>query len=86
LLDEPLEGLAPIVVEELTADIRRMIRDEGVAAVIVEQHAQTALALAESAVVLERGKVAYSGGARELANDAAMLDRLIGVRGGAAIR
>jgi branched-chain amino acid transport system ATP-binding protein len=82
LLDEPLEGLAPVIVEELTADIRRMIRDEGLAAVIVEQHAHTALALADAAVVLERGRVAYSGGARALAADAATLDRLIGVRGG----
>jgi len=82
LLDEPLEGLAPVIVEELTADIRRMIRDEGLAAVIVEQHAHTALALADAAVVLERGRVAFSGGARALAADAAALDRLIGVRGG----
>jgi branched-chain amino acid transport system ATP-binding protein len=82
LLDEPLEGLAPVIVEELTADIRRMVRDEGLTAVIVEQHAQTALGLANQAVVLERGRVAYAGTAEALAADAASLDRLIGVRGG----
>jgi len=83
LLDEPLEGLAPVIVEELTADIRRMIKDEGMTAVIVEQHAQTALGLANQAVVLERGRVAYAGSAAALAADSATLDRLIGVRGGA---
>jgi len=83
LLDEPLEGLAPVIVEELTADIRRMIREEGLTAIVVEQHAQTALGLANSAMVLERGRVAYSGTANALATDHATLDRLIGVRGGA---
>jgi len=81
LLDEPLEGLAPVIVEELTADIGRMIRDEGMSVVVVEQHAQTALGLADKAIVLERGRVAYSGGAKDLARDGAALDRLIGVRG-----
>ena len=83
LLDEPLEGLAPVIVEELTADIGRMIKDEGLTAVIVEQHAQTALALANKAVVLERGRVAYAGEAAALAKDAETLNRLVGVRGGA---
>ena len=47
LLDEPLEGLAPIIVEELTAAIRRMIADEGTAVILVEQHAEVALSLTE---------------------------------------
>jgi branched-chain amino acid transport system ATP-binding protein len=80
LLDEPLEGLAPVIVEELTADIRRMIRDEGMTAIIVEQHAQMALGLANKALVLERGRVAHSGDATTLAADTATLDRLVGVR------
>jgi branched-chain amino acid transport system ATP-binding protein len=83
LLDEPLEGLAPVIVEELTADIARMIKDEGLTAIIVEQHAQTVLGLANKAVVLERGRVAYAGGADALAKDAETLNRLVGVRGGA---
>jgi len=81
LLDEPLEGLAPVIVEELTADIGRMIKDEGMTAVIVEQHAATALALADTAVVLERGRAVHTGEAAALAADHATLDRLIGVRG-----
>ena len=52
LLDEPLEGLAPIIVEELTAAIRRMTADEGTAFVLVEQHAEVALSLTDEAVVL----------------------------------
>ena len=55
LLDEPLEGLAPIIVEELTAAIRRMIADEGTAFILVEQHAEVALSLTDDAIVLERG-------------------------------
>ena len=47
LLDEPLEGLAPIIVEELTAAIRRMIADEGTAVILVEQHAEVALSLTQ---------------------------------------
>ncbi len=82
LLDEPLEGLAPVIVEELTRDIRRMIAEEGLTAIVVEQHAQTVLGLANKAMVLERGRVAYAGAAAELAKDAATLDRLVGVRGG----
>ncbi|HEY1721110.1 MAG TPA: ABC transporter ATP-binding protein [Magnetospirillaceae bacterium] len=82
LLDEPLEGLAPVIVEELTADIGRMIKDEGVTAVIVEQHAQAALGLANKAVVLDRGRIAYAGEAAALAKDAETLNRLVGVRGG----
>ena len=82
LLDEPLEGLAPVIVEELTRDIGRMVRDEGLAAIIVEQHARTALALADTTLVLERGRVVHAGRAADLAADTATLDRLIGVRGG----
>src|SRR5262245_52501941 len=58
LLDEPLEGLAPIVVEELTRAIRHMMREEGTACVLVEQHAEIALSLTDTALVLERGTVA----------------------------
>ena len=55
LLDEPLEGLAPIIVEELTAAIRRMTADQGTAFILVEQHAEIALSLTDDAIVLERG-------------------------------
>jgi branched-chain amino acid transport system ATP-binding protein len=80
LLDEPLEGLAPIIVEELTASIRRMAEEEGVALILVEQHAQVALALTQSAVVIERGRIAHRASSAELLRDQATLDRLIGLK------
>jgi branched-chain amino acid transport system ATP-binding protein len=80
LLDEPLEGLAPIIVEELTRAIVRMAAEEGTTIVLVEQHADIALSLAENAIVLERGRIVHRSGARALLNDAATLDRLIGLR------
>jgi branched-chain amino acid transport system ATP-binding protein len=79
LLDEPLEGLAPIIVEELTAAIRRMADDEGIALVLVEQHAEVALALTDQAVIIERGVIAHRAGSPELLGDAATLDRYIGL-------
>jgi len=79
LLDEPLEGLAPIIVEELLRAIRRITREEGLSAIIVEQHPQAILAISDHAVVLDRGTVVHSGTARELRADPALLDRLLGV-------
>ena len=66
LLDEPLEGLAPIIVEELAQDIRRMMADEGMAAILVEQHTELALSLTRDAVVIERGRIAHRGSAEAL--------------------
>ena len=80
LLDEPLEGLAPIIVEELTAAIRRMTADEGTAFILVEQHAEVALSLTEHAIVLERGAIVHRARSQELLKDHATLDRLIGLR------
>src|SRR6266508_5620070 len=80
LLDEPLEGLAPIIVEELGAAIGRMIKDEGTAVILVEQHAELALSLTQEALVMERGVIVHRAPSRELLNDAATLDRLVGLR------
>jgi len=80
LLDEPLEGLAPIIVEELSAAIGRMIKDEGTAVILVEQHAELVLSLTQEAVVMERGVIVHRAPSRELLNDAPTLDRLIGLR------
>jgi branched-chain amino acid transport system ATP-binding protein len=80
LLDEPLEGLAPIVVEELAAAIRRMTSEGGNAFILVEQHVEVALPLTEHAIVLERGRIVHSGPSAELLADHAALDRLIGLR------
>ena len=79
LLDEPLEGLAPIIVEELLRAIRRITREEGLSAIIVEQHPQAILAISDSAVVLDRGTVAHAGTAHELREQPELLDRLLGV-------
>jgi branched-chain amino acid transport system ATP-binding protein len=80
LLDEPLEGLAPIIVEELTAAIGRMIADEGTAVILIEQHAEVVLSLTRDAVVMERGVIVHRAPSPELLDDAATLDRLIGLR------
>jgi branched-chain amino acid transport system ATP-binding protein len=80
LLDEPLEGLAPIVVEELAAAIRRMTSESGDAFILVEQHADIALSLTQSVLVLERGRIIHSGPSEKLLADHAALDRLVGLR------
>ena len=79
LLDEPLEGLAPIIVQELLRAIARITREEGLSAIIVEQHPQAILAISDSAVVLDRGTVAHAGTAAELRDHPELLDRLLGV-------
>lgn len=79
LLDEPLEGLAPIVVEELVTAIGKMKSESGMALVLVEQHAEAALAATDEAIILERGQVAWSGTSGSLMQDQATLDRYIGL-------
>lgn len=79
LLDEPLEGLAPIIVEELLRAVARITRDEGLSAIIVEQHPQAILAISHRAVVLDHGTVVHSGSADGLREQPELLDRLLGV-------
>ena len=79
LLDEPLEGLAPIIVEELLRAIRRITREEGLSAIIVEQHPQAILAISDQAVVLDRGTVVHCGSAQDLRDAPQLLDKLLGV-------
>jgi branched-chain amino acid transport system ATP-binding protein len=89
LLDEPLEGLAPIIVEELVRGLRKMIDQEGTAVILVEQHAEIALSLTENALLLERGAIVHRARSADLLKDHATLDRYIGLRvteGGAAKR
>ena len=76
LLDEPLEGLAPIIIEEL---VRVLSNIEDTAMVLVEQHAEIALSLTEQALVIERGRIAHAGPSAELAANAALLERYVGV-------
>ena len=80
LLDEPLEGLAPIVVKEVASRIRALMAEEKIAIMLAEQHVRFALELTEHAIVLERGRVVYQGSSAELAADQATLDRLIGMK------
>jgi branched-chain amino acid transport system ATP-binding protein len=79
LLDEPLEGLAPIIVDELLAALRKVVREEKMSAIIVEQSARKILPLTDHAIILERGAVAYEGPSADLAQDAETLARLLGV-------
>ncbi len=79
LLDEPLEGLAPIIVEELLRAIAAITRDEGMSAIIVEQHPQAILAISHQAVVLDQGRVIHSGSASDLQAQPALLDSLLGI-------
>jgi branched-chain amino acid transport system ATP-binding protein len=79
LLDEPLEGLAPIIVKELLASIARVVREEGVSAIIVEQNPRLILPITERAVVLERGAVVHEGASAELLGDRERLDRWLAV-------
>ncbi|MEA2982284.1 MAG: branched-chain amino acid transport system ATP-binding protein [Alphaproteobacteria bacterium] len=80
LLDEPLEGLAPIIVEELVRGLRKMITEEGTAVILVEQHAEIALSLTEHALLLERGAIVHRARSADLLKDHATLDRYIGLR------
>jgi branched-chain amino acid transport system ATP-binding protein len=79
LLDEPLEGLAPIIVEELLRAIRRITQDEGLAAIIVEQHPQAILAISDHAVVLDHGTIVHADSAAALRSQPQVLERLLGV-------
>jgi branched-chain amino acid transport system ATP-binding protein len=81
LLDEPTEGLAPIIIEELLSVLKRIIRDEGMSAIIVEQHAQKILGVTDSAIILDRGTIVHSGTSLALQEDAAALEQHLGVAG-----
>jgi branched-chain amino acid transport system ATP-binding protein len=69
LMDEPMEGLAPIIVEGLRHTVRRLIEEDSLALVLVEQSARLALEMTENAIVLDRGRVAFSGRSRALLDD-----------------
>jgi branched-chain amino acid transport system ATP-binding protein len=79
LLDEPMEGLAPIIVQELMNVVRELAEEGGMAVIVVEQHARLALSLTRQAIVLERGRVVHRGPSAELARDADALHRLVAV-------
>ena len=77
LMDEPLEGLAPIIVETLLVSLKKLVSEDSLALVLVEQHAKTALQVTRSAMVLNRGRVTYSGPSAELLADPQRLGSLV---------
>ncbi len=79
LLDEPMEGLAPIIVQELVRAIRRLVTDEGMSVIVVEQHARLALSLTARAIVLDRGRIVHDSDSASLLADGDKLDRLVAV-------
>ncbi|MDE1935926.1 ABC transporter ATP-binding protein [Bradyrhizobium sp.] len=81
LLDEPTEGLAPIIVEELLKALGTITRSGGICSIIVEQNARKILSLADRAVILERGAIVHEAASRVLKADPSALERFLGVAG-----
>jgi branched-chain amino acid transport system ATP-binding protein len=81
LLDEPTEGLAPIIVEELLAALGTITRAGGTCSIIVEQNAQKIMRLADRVVILERGSIVHDAASAALKSDPAVLERYLGVAG-----
>ncbi|MFZ0399654.1 MAG: ABC transporter ATP-binding protein [Pseudolabrys sp.] len=79
LLDEPLEGLAPILIDELLTVLRKIIREEGLSAILVEQNAQKILGVTDLAIIIERGSVVYQGDSAALRADRRLLETYMGV-------
>jgi branched-chain amino acid transport system ATP-binding protein len=79
LLDEPTEGLAPIIVAELLRDLKRLLGAGGMSAIVVEQHAQKILSITDDAIILDRGAIVHRSSSRELKADLATLERYLGV-------
>lgn len=81
LMDEPLEGLAPVIVDVVLAGIERLRREDDVAIILVEQHAKLALGVCMRAMVLDRGRVVYDGASAALLADPDKLSQLMGIEG-----
>jgi branched-chain amino acid transport system ATP-binding protein len=81
LLDEPLEGLAPVICEELMAAFAALAKTGDMTILLVEQRIQSALDFADHVIVLERGRLAWAGAPKELSDDHDTVERLLGVGG-----
>jgi branched-chain amino acid transport system ATP-binding protein len=79
LMDEPSEGLAPVIVEELARAVKRLTQAGGLATILVEQNSRLALEISPRAVVMDRGRIVYDGPSETLRNDPAKLEQFIGV-------
>jgi branched-chain amino acid transport system ATP-binding protein len=86
LLDEPTEGLAPIIVDELLRSLKKIFREQGMTGIVVEQHAQKILGLTDRAVILERGAIVHSATSAHLSADQATLARHLGITGKRSVR
>jgi len=80
LLDEPLEGLAPVVAQDVARCITEITQSENMAVVLIEQHAGFALGLAQDAIILERGLAVRSGTSLAVAEDRDALEQFVGIR------
>ena len=79
LLDEPLEGLAPVIVDQLLAGLGRLKAEAGLTMILVEQHAHLALEFCARAIVLDRGAIVYQGASRDLAAAPGLMSQLLGI-------
>ena len=79
LMDEPSEGLAPVIVEELARAVKRLSQSSGLAIILVEQNSRLALDIAPRALVMDRGRIVFDGPSETLRNDPAKLEQFIGV-------
>ncbi len=80
LLDEPLEGLAPVIVDAVLAGIDRLRREDALAFVLVEQHARLALGVTSQAIVLDRGAIVHAAESASLLAAPERLSSLMGLR------
>ena len=78
-MDEPSEGLAPVIVEELMRAVKQLAQADGLTLLLVEQNTRLALDFSPRTVVMNRGRIVYDGPSETLKHDASMLDRLIGL-------
>ena len=81
LMDEPSEGLAPVIVEELARAVKRLSQTDGLTLILVEQNTRLALEASPRAVIMDRGRIVYDGPSATLKGDPSRLDHLIGVAG-----
>lgn len=79
LLDEPLEGLAPLIAQEMLQSIRKMVEETSMAVILVEQHAHQILPITQQALVLERGRVVYGGTSVRLLEEPGLLEQWLAV-------
>lgn len=79
LLDEPMEGLAPVIVQELLGVIQELVEEDGMSVIIVEQHARLALSVTSEAIVLDRGRIVHSSDSQSLLDDPEKLNRLVAI-------